>query len=154
MARLAHPLFRLIYHSRQAPTVVADLDFNVRAIIHAAIRNNREFRLTGVLVTIQSHFLQALEGPEAAVRGAYNRIALDPRHSDIAIISSGLAETRLFGEWNMCARALAPTDKAILDVLDRKGVFNPAKLTPQSAATLLRTVADIQRRTALSALIS
>jgi len=52
MARPAYKLFRLIYHSRQTPTVVGDLDFNVRAIIQAAIRNNREFRLTGLLVTV------------------------------------------------------------------------------------------------------
>jgi len=87
------------------------------------------------------------------VRGAYNRISSDPRHSHIRIISSEPAEARLFREWNMCARALAPSDEAILDVLDAKGVFNPAKLTPQVALGLLITVADIQRRTALAALV-
>lgn len=154
MTRPAHKLFRLIYHSRQTPIVIGDLDFNVRAIIQAAIRNNREFGLTGLLVTVRGYFLQALEGPEAAVRGAYNRIAIDPRHSDVAIISGEPVETRLFREWNMCARALAPSDQAILDVIDGKGVFNLAKLKPQVALGLLISVADIQRRTALTALVS
>ena len=153
MARPAHKLFRLVYHSRQTPDVVVDLDRNVRAIVLAAIRNNREFQLTGLLVTVQGYFLQALEGSEVAVRGAYNRISIDPRHSDLAIISSDPAEARLFGEWNMCARALALSNQAILDVLDSKGPFNPARLTPESARNLLRTVADIQRRTTLRALV-
>ena len=77
---------------------------------------------------------------------------MDRRHRDLQIISQGPAERRLFGEWNMCAGALAPTDKAILAVLDGKGGFNPQALTAASTQRLLTTVADIQRRTALPAL--
>jgi len=46
----------------------------------------------------------------------------------------------------MCARALAFSDKAILDVIDVKGAFNPDRLTPRSVECLLTTVAAIQRR--------
>lgn len=154
MVRPAHKLYRLIYRSRQTPIVIADLDFNVRAIIQAATRNNREFRLTGLLVTVQGYFLQVLEGPEAAVRGAYNRISIDARHSNVAIISGETVEARLFREWNMCARALTPSDQAILDLIESKGVVDPAKLTPQIALGLLVAVADIQHRTARAALTS
>ena len=153
MARPAHKLFRLIYHSRLTPTVIADLDVHLRAILQVSTRNNQGFQLTGLLLTVQGHFLQALEGPEAAVRAAYNRIAPDPRHDQVAITSSEAVETRLFGEWTMCARALTPADAAILDVLDRKGRFDPTKLTPKSAADLLRKVAEIQRRTVPSTLL-
>lgn len=146
MARPAHKLFRLIYHSRQTPSVVADLDTHVRAIIQVSIRNNRNFQLSGLLLTIQGHFLQALEGPEAAVRAAYSRIAPDPRHDQIAIISSEAVETRLFREWDMCACGLTPADAAILDVLGRKGPFDLARLAPKGAADLPAKVAEIQRR--------
>jgi hypothetical protein len=82
----------------------------------------------------------------------YARISMDPRHSDPHIISQGPAYQRLFGEWNMCASSLAPSDKAILAVLDGKGDFNPKALTAGSTQRLLTTVADIQRRTALAAI--
>ena len=42
------------------------------------------------------------------------------------------------------------SDQAILQVLDSKGAFNPAALTPPSIERLLVTVAEIQRRNALN----
>ena len=146
MTSSAHPLFRLIYRSRQTPAVAADLDKIVHRIIESAIRHNGEDDLTGLLITVQGHFVQALEGPINAVRNTYARIAMDPRHRDPHIISQEPTERRLFSDWNMCARALAPSDHAILDVIDVKGTFNPALLTAQSVQKLLITVADIQRR--------
>ena len=146
-------LYRLFYRSRQTAPVAADLDFVVRQIIQSSIRNNRDDGLTGLLVTIQDWFVQALEGPVDSVRGAYARISADRRHCDPHIIAQGSVEQRLFSDWNMCARTLAPSDKAILDVIDAKGVFNPTLLTPQSVERLLVTVANVQRRTALDALV-
>jgi ABC-type transport system involved in cytochrome bd biosynthesis fused ATPase/permease subunit len=145
-------LHRLFYRSRQTPAVAADLDFEVQRIIGAAISRNRGVGLTGLLLTIQGHFIQALEGDINAVRATYARISLDPRHHDLRIISQGPAMQRLFGEWNMCARALAPSDQAILDVLDSKGGFNAEALTADSVQRLLTAVAAIQKRTGLETL--
>jgi len=154
MAETKRTLHRLFYRSRQTPAVAADLDFEVQRIIGAAIGRNRTVGLTGLLLTAQGNFIQALEGNVDAVRATYARISMDPRHHDLQIISQGPAEKRLFGEWNMCARSLAPSDKAILDVLDARHGFNPQALTPANVQRLLTTVAAIQRRTALAALIS
>jgi len=145
-------LFRLFYRSNQTAEVAADLDFVVGQIIGAAIRRNRTVGVTGLLLVIQGHFIQALEGNIDAVRATYARISMDHRHHDLHIISQGPAEQRLFGEWNMCASALAPSDKAILGVLDDRGEFNPRTLTAPGVQRLLTTVASIQRRTALAAL--
>lgn len=153
MARSASSFYRLFYRSRQTPEVAVDLDFEVSRIIGSAIRRNRDVGVTGLLLVVKGHFIQALEGKEDAVRTTYARILTDPRHSDQHIISHGPAERRLFGEWNMCASSLAPSDKAILAVLDGKGNFNPQTLTALSTERLLTTVADIQRRTALAALV-
>ena len=153
MTHSPRTLFRLFYRSRQTPEAAADLDFAVQQIIGAAIRRNREVGLTGLLLTIQGNFVQALEGNVDSVRATYARISMDPRHHDLHIISQGPVQKRLFGEWNMCARALAPSDKAILDVLDNKGGFNAQAITAASAQSLLTTVAAIQRRTALAALV-
>jgi len=145
-------LHRMIYYSRQTPAVTQDLDAQVRKIIQVSIANNRADDITGLLLTVQGFFVQALEGSPKAVQTAYGRILNDTRHIDAAVISAGAAERRLFSDWNMCARAIAPSDKAILDVIDKKGPFDPRLLSQESALRLLTTVAGIQRRTALSAL--
>jgi hypothetical protein len=150
MSETKRTLYRLFYRSRQTPAVVADLDFQVQQIITAAIPRNRAVGLTGLLLTIQGNFIQALEGNVEAVRATYARISMDPRHRDLHIISQGPADRRLFGEWNMCARSLANSDRAILDVLDAKQRFSPEALTPASVQRLLTTVAEIQHRTALA----
>lgn len=145
-------LHRLVYCSRQTPEVAADLDHVIGKIVSTSIANNRVDDLTGLLMTAQGYFLQALEGREAFVRTTYGRITADPRHFELTLICAGPADARLFGEWNMCARSMSPSDRAILDVIDARGPFDAAKLTPDSALRLLTTVAGIQRRTALSAL--
>lgn len=152
MALAKRELHRLFYRSRQTPEATADLEFVVQQIMGASIRCNRAIGVTGLLLTFQGNFIQALEGNVDGVRGAYARISRDPRHYDLQIIAQGPADQRLFGEWNMCARSLAPSDQAILDVLDRKGGFNPQTLTAESIERLLTTVAAIQRSTALAAL--
>jgi hypothetical protein len=152
MAQPNRMLHRLFYRSRQTPAAAANLDFEVQQIIGAAIRRNRTVGVTGLLLTIQGNFIQVLEGNVDAVRATYALISMDPRHRDLCIISQGPAAKRLFGEWNMCAGALAASDKAIVDVLDGKGGFNPEALTAESVQRLLTTVAAIQRRTALEAL--
>lgn len=152
MAQSSRTLHRLIYRSRQAADFSADLDFEVGQIIGTAIRRNRAVGLTGLLLVIQGHFIQALEGNIDEVRATYARISMDPRHCDLHIISQSVAENRLFAEWNMCASTLAPSDRAIIEVLDAKGGFNPQALTAASTQRLLSAVAAIQRRTALAAL--
>jgi hypothetical protein len=145
-------LYRLYYRSRQTPSIIPDLDVVVQDIVKSSIRNNKDDGLTGLLVTIQGYFVQTLEGPVDSVRHTYSRISSDRRHMDPHIIAQGPVEQRLFDDWKMCARTLAPSDEAILDVISARGNFNPASLTSQSVHELLTAVAKIQRRIALRAL--
>ena len=154
MPQAGRTLYRIFYRSRQTPEMAGDPDLAVQQIIGASISRNRTVGLTGLLLTVEGNFIQALEGNVDAVRATYARISMDPRHHDLHIISQGPAERRLFGEWNMCARSLAPFDKAILDVLDVKGGFNPQLLTAESVQRLLVAVAAIQHRAAVEALAS
>jgi hypothetical protein len=145
------PVHRLLYWSRQTPAVALGLDAAVGDILRASIANNSADRISGLLLCIQGVFLQVLEGPEEAVRHAYGRIGRDPRHREVSLIGAGRAEGRLFAEWSMCARSLNASDKAIVDLLDAKGEFEPRKLREPAALKLLTTVAAIQRRTATAA---
>ena len=61
MAEAKRTLHRLFYRSRQTAAVAVDLDFVVQQIIGAAIRRNRTVGITGLLLTIQGNFIQALE---------------------------------------------------------------------------------------------
>ena len=154
MAGSSRSLHRLVYYSQQTEAVASDIDHQVRNIIQRSIHNNRIDDVTGLLVTIQGYFLQAIEGPSTAVRTTYGRILNDDRHTEVNIIHAGPAERRLFADWNMCARAIAPSDREILDVIESRGAFEPNRLTDKAAVRLLMTVADIQRRTAGAALMA
>jgi hypothetical protein len=144
-------LHRLIYASRQE-IEPADLDDVVGQIIRSAISNNRAVSVTGLLLIHEGWFLQALEGPTAAVLTIYGAISNDPRHSGLKVLQAGPADTRAFADWNMCARRMTPADDAILDTLAMRAVFEPAKLSGPAALRLLQAVRGIQNRTELEAL--
>ena len=57
--------------------------------------------ITGLLLYRGGNFIQALEGPEAAVRATVARIERDPRHAGIIPLFEGPIEQRVFGEWQM-----------------------------------------------------
>ena len=89
---------RLIYiSSTRSPLTTAELD----AILIASRRNNAAVGVTGLLVAGGRRFLQALEGPEAAVETVFNRIKADPRHHAVVILSRTTIDTPTFGQWAM-----------------------------------------------------
>ena len=73
----------------------------LNGILSISRRNNTRDDITGALICRRDIYLQLLEGPEAAVEGAYERIARDDRHLGIVRLLSGPAERRLFPEWAM-----------------------------------------------------
>lgn len=57
--------------------------------------------ITGVLCAGRRHYLQVLEGPQRGVMELYLRIAADPRHREVALLSIELVAERMFAEWSM-----------------------------------------------------
>jgi hypothetical protein len=144
-------LCQLIYVSR--PTLAGDeLDFAVSDIVQASIRNNREVAITGLLLVHGGFFMQALEGPRAAVEATYARIIADPRHEATKVLADSPIARRGFANWNMCARRISPADEAILDRLGHHQAFAPDRLGPRAALRLLKAVRAIQSETELGAL--
>jgi len=90
-------LTRIIYYSERNSS--ASLD--TRQIISASHRNNGRDSITGFLHYNGYYFLQVLEGGRAAVSACYHRIAQDPRHTNIVLISAEDVRERLFPTWNM-----------------------------------------------------
>lgn len=74
----------------------------------AILRGARPFNglngVTGLLCAANDRFLQVLEGPEESVELALERIAADPRHHRIEILSDQAIESRAFSDWSMAYR--------------------------------------------------
>src|ERR1700753_800966 len=108
-------LVRLIYVSRsQIPP--SDLQETIRQILIKSISNNRKVDVTGQLLSRGGYFMQLLEGPAAGVRETYDRVAADPRHSDVGWIDVCQATERLFRDWNMSQRQLADQGPGLADL--------------------------------------
>jgi hypothetical protein len=74
--------------------------------------NNQARGLTGVLLHRNGQFMQALEGPERAVRSVLATIAADPRHTGVWTLDEEPIAARRFGSWAMGYRSLSDADIA------------------------------------------
>lgn len=90
-------LTRLVYYSQRNPSQNLD----IRELIQICNRNNSRLGLTGMLHYNGDHFLQVLEGGRAEVSSIYHRIAQDPRHINIILISCMDVRERFFSTWSM-----------------------------------------------------
>lgn len=101
------PMLRqLLYISTAAPGATIDID----GILAVSQRNNRQEGVTGLLWTDARRFLQVLEGDDAAVQSAFDRIEQDARHRAIVVLHDRTIDKREFGAWEMARRG--PSDSA------------------------------------------
>ena len=134
-------LHRLIWASHLARGTEFDLSVMLQEILVASLRNNLRHRVTGLLVAHDGWFLQALEGPPEGVRAVFEQIADDDRHTTPVVLDRGPIETRAFGAWIMCARALAGRDGAILGRMGLARGFDPAKQPGRPVLPLMLAIA-------------
>jgi len=91
-------LVRLVYASRATgPTGQPEL----LAILKKSKANNPAQGITGVLCFSEGIFLQVLEGGRSAVNQLYNRIATDPRHTQVELMCYEEIGERRFAGWSM-----------------------------------------------------
>ncbi len=90
-------LTRLVYYSQRNPSEKLD----VQDLINVCQKNNNRQFLTGLLYFNGDHFLQVIEGGRVEVSALYHRIARDPRHSNIILLSCADVRERLFPNWSM-----------------------------------------------------
>ena len=91
-------LVRLMYASRAADSVDQD---ELLAILKQSKAGNASSGITGVLCFSGGIFLQVLEGGRMPVNALYNRIAADPRHRDVVLLSYEEIGERRFAGWSM-----------------------------------------------------
>ena len=91
-------LVRLMYASRATDSVDQEV---LSAILKKSKANNPDLGVTGVLCFSGGIFLQVLEGGRSPVSALYNRIASDPRHRDVVLLSYEEIGERSFASWSM-----------------------------------------------------
>lgn len=115
-------LVRLMYASRAAESVNQD---ELVAILKKSKANNPGLGVTGVLCFSSGIFLQVLEGGRSAVSSLYNRIAADPRHRDVEILSYEEIGERRFAGWSMGQVNLSRLNPALLIKYSETATLDP-----------------------------
>ena len=91
-------MHRLIYKSE---SIVGIDQSTIKDIIQRSRELNGKEEITGALLATKTHFLQVLEGEFDKVNETFIRIAKDPRHEKVQLISFAPVNTRLFEGWAM-----------------------------------------------------
>jgi hypothetical protein len=126
-------LVRLMYASRAADSVNPD---DLAAILKKSKTNNPPIGVTGVLCFSGGIFLQVLEGGRSPVSGLYNKIACDPRHHDVVLLSYEEVSERSFAGWSMGQVNLSRLNPALLLKYSERPELDPYAVSGQVSLAL------------------
>ena len=115
-------LVRLMYASRTSEAFKAE---GLSAILKKSTTNNPSVGVTGVLCFSGEVFLQVLEGGRSQVSALYNRIAGDPRHRDVVMLSYEEIDERSFAGWAMGQVNMNRLNPALLLKYSETAVLDP-----------------------------
>jgi hypothetical protein len=138
------PVFRLLYRSHSR---IADANENAELgrILRASRNNNGASGVTGALMFYDHWFAQVLEGPKAAVRALFEKIAADPRHDAVEIHDERTVDARVFSRWAM-AHVGEHGHSDIPMTATSTGVAEAAGWSPTAEQeSVLRTLRDLTR---------
>lgn len=102
-------MYQLVYISSAVGAVAT------AAILAKSQANNARNGVTGLLYADGKRFLQALEGERDVVERTYTRIAADPRHRGLVVLSKREVSEREFGPWAMAERTTAGDGDALIE---------------------------------------
>lgn len=122
-------LIQLTYASRTT-RILGPSD--VKDILQTSQRNNAAVGVTGALCLANGIFLQQLEGDRNVVNQVYNRILLDGRHKDTAILDFSEIPMRRFGSWNMGLISSVAENRQVFLKYSGSNSFDPYGMSPAS----------------------
>lgn len=105
-------LFSITYHSAATPGFDS---IDLAELLTQARSKNRATGVTGMLLAENGRFLQALEGPEPAVRALMDTIAADPRHEHVRVLAEESIAARRFPDWAMAEGHVGELEARPLD---------------------------------------
>lgn len=118
-------------------------------ILRVSQLNNRQDDITGMLIYHHDTVLQILEGPEENVRKCYNRIRLDPRHSNIQPLDKRPVNNRAFTDWSMGIADLedfhtlpSVTLHSFSEIMARLTVAKDLQTLPPNTHHVISTIGD------------
>jgi hypothetical protein len=76
-------------------------DAQVQSILQASRRENARLDVTGCLLFSGHCFAQVLEGAQPIVSALARRIAADPRHVAVRVLSRTRRDEREYADWSM-----------------------------------------------------
>ena len=106
-------------------------DAELLEILRTSRRNNERLGVTGMLLYKGTCFIQALEGPEAAVMGLFERIRRDPRHRQVTTLIKRPATERQFEGGSMGVKHL---DRLAPEEAGAAADYLNAPITPERLA--------------------
>ena len=115
-------LVRLMYASRAAEGLKPEA---LSAILKKSAAANPKHGITGVLCFSSGVLLQVLEGGRSQVSALYNRIAADPRHHDVVLLSYEEIAERRFAGWAMGQVNMNMLNPALLLKYSEAAVLDP-----------------------------
>ena len=128
-------LVRLLYASRAVDAVNAE---ELSLILRQSKGNNPGEGITGVLCfCLQERiFLQVLEGGRSAVNRRYNRIAKDPRHTDVEVLSYDEIGERRFAAWTMGQVNMATLNPGLVLKYSERSALDPYAVSGRASLAL------------------
>ena len=126
-------LVRLMYASRAAQGVKPEA---LSAILKRSTSHNPSVGVTGVLCFSGEVFLQVLEGGRSQVSALYNRIACDPRHHDVVLLSFDEIAERRFAGWAMGQGHMNMLNPALLLKYSESAVLDPYTVSGKASMAL------------------
>ena len=110
------PLYRLMYMSTSRNFMS---EGELEQLLEGARQRNAADGITGMLIYVEGHFLQIIEGSKESVERLSKRIAADPRHSGIIHLMAGPIDRRAFADWSMGFQRLSEQDgQRVLGAVD------------------------------------
>ena len=91
-------MYRMIYTSDAARDFGAS---DLQDVLQHANARNADEGITGLILYHEGKILQVLEGPEEAVVACYARIAVDPRHENLKIVTQAPVRASVFDSWKI-----------------------------------------------------
>ena len=91
-------VFQVFYVSRATAALG---DAQIQSIVDASRRHNARLGVTGCLLFSGHCFAQVLEGRQAVVSALVRKIAADPRHVGVRVLSETRRDERDYADWSM-----------------------------------------------------
>ena len=126
-------LVRLMYVSRASDSVNQN---ELVAILKKSKANNVGIGITGVLCFSAGIFLQVLEGGRSPVSTLYNKIACDPRHHDVVLLSYEEVAERSFAGWSMGRANLTRLNPSLVMKYSETALLNPYAVSGKMSMAL------------------